>query len=175
MLLDCYGNTQSAKKKKQKEKKRASTDAERNLQSCCCWFLQRNWLSPLGQSVAHREDLPPSPPAAALPAVFEPQPCQWTVPSWLQGITLNKDILYALTCCLEKQWMCFQAPWAPKITASGLKKWITGFGEEHEQLLRITMLRKQPAKTDFIIKPKTMHICLLQHKAKFWVKTVIYV
>lgn len=77
--------------------------------------------------------------------VCELRQCQWATPSWLWGISLNKDVLCALTCCLEKQTTCMQIPHAPSITSNGLGKRSNKICRRtqgiKQQLLRIAMLK----------------------------------
>lgn len=56
-------------------------------------FCRETGLSSLRHSVAWEEDLPPSKPATALPAVCELRNCQSTVPSWLQRISWTRTSL----------------------------------------------------------------------------------
>lgn len=130
-------------------------------------FLLRNWLSPLGQSVAPEEGLPPSLPAAALPAVFEHSPVNeqspsgsraspWTRTSLCSHVLLGKGMdTFLDSFCTQNNFK-----WLKEMNCRIWRR----TQRIKQQLLRITMLKKQPAKTGFIVKPKTMHIWLLQIK-----------
>lgn len=179
MLPDCYGSTQSAKKQKAEGEKK---DKHRCWEKSSKLFLlisADKLVEPIRTERGSRGQ------PATFPACSCTPGCVWAA-----ALSMNSPLLAPGHHPEQGHSLCSHMPLGKAKDAflgssctQNNFKWLKEMNYRiwkrtwriKQQLLRITMLKKQPAKTDFIVKPQTVHICLLQHKAKFWVKAVIYV